>query len=174
MKNKKIMIIIGVVVILVIVAVIITVIVVNKNKSGNQELYKLINKNSELPVEYMSKNSNIDTSEYEVLNNFMSDDYSNEDIQFSYYGYPNDESEYYLGRITLLTSKYNILGVKVGDKKEEAISKISKYGFELQDENIISATLKYKDFEILLSFFGEDVTQIKLEADSKYLGNRIY
>lgn len=94
-----------------------------------------------------TKDSNL--QKFNKLDNYMSKDYTDEDISFSYYGYPNDESEYCLGSIGLLTNKYNILGVTVGDNMKREITKLEKYGFKLEDSgDYLEVTLKYKDFTI--------------------------
>ena len=114
----------------------------------------------------------------------MSNDFENKDISFRYYGYPNDESEYYLGEIVLLTNKYNILGVTIGDNMKKSISKIEKHGFKLEERNnYFVATLNYKDFTIEIEADTENYDEeeekviigaIKLKAKSEYLGNRVY
>ena len=176
----------GIVFPIVVIAVIAVIISNNKNISNNNEIANLINDNSNLPVEYMSKydKNNANLQEYEYLNNYMSDDYQNYDISFSYYGYPNDESDYYLGRISVISNKYNILGITKGDNMKEAISKIEKYGFKLEDNNnYYEVTLKNKDFSIILYSDSENfeenddiivVDSIQVNADSEYLGNRMY
>ncbi len=187
MKNKNI-IILGIVLVIVIV-IVTTIIITNKKKSdlqGNDEIINIINSNSNLPVKYMSKYDNLDTKleKYEKLNNYMSNDFNDEDISFSYYGYPNDESEFYLGRISLLSNKYNILGVTIGDNMKQAISKLEKYGFELEERNNhFVATLKYKEFTIKIESDVENYEEnedkviidiMQLEVKSEYLGNRLY
>ena len=124
----------------------------------NIDFIKVINNNSKLPVKYMSKYNALDNAKYksegyEYLSNFMSYDFKKDNISFSYYGYPTNESEKYLGKITISDDKYNILGVTVGDNYQDSIKKIESYGFEridgqLNHEDIFEANLKYKDFNI--------------------------
>ena len=183
--KKKVLIILGIVIVVAIIAVVI-VCVVNKGKGNkmNAELIKTINDNSNLPIEYMSKYNSEDNeiNGFERLKNFMSVDYSNEDIAFSYYGYPNDESDFYLGRVSLKTDKYNILGIKIGDDMKEAVSKVESYGFELKEHNdYFSATLKKDDYTIKIESEIENddetkdtVGSISISVNSKYLGNRVY
>ena len=159
-------------------------IIISSCKNGN--IVSTVNKNSELPVEYMIKQESFkDEDKYQKINNYMSNDYYNNDIKFSFYGYPNDESEFYLGSIELFTSKYNILGVKVGDNLEKSISKIENYGFKRTDkgENNYNVTLTKDDYTIVingeLTIYSDDkeeeeVGSIKISAKSEYLGNRIY
>lgn len=146
----------------------------------------VINNNSNLPFAYLSEfdNFNPELNNYKLLDNYMSKDYSSNDISFSYYGYPNDESDYRLGEITLQTDKYDLLGVKVGDNMSQSISKIEKYGFELQDRNnSYIAKFKIQDITITLEadiydlYANDDelvVDKICIKAESKYLGNRMY
>ena len=196
MKNKRI-IIIGTIVAIVIVVIISIVISNNKkidNNYGNNEkegiinnkIEDIINNNSNLPVKYMSKfdSEDVNLQQYEKLNNYMSKDFKDSDISFSYYGYPNDESEYCLGKIELLTNKYNILGVSLGDNMKQSISKIEKYGFKLEEsDDYFVATLNYKDFTITIEADTEDYEEaeedvvigtIELKAKSEYLGNKVY
>jgi hypothetical protein len=123
MKNKSI-IIVGVLVSIIIVICIVVAIIIANNKNGknsknintnnnmeNNEIINTINNNSKLPVNYMEQydNEDVKLQRYNKLDNFMSKDFKDNDISFSYYGYPNDESDLYLGKIELLTNKYNIL-----------------------------------------------------------------
>lgn len=172
-------------IIVVILIAIIAVVVISNNKNGNIEMINSINNNSNLPVKYMSEYDDTDSKlqNYEKLNNYMSNDFKDRDISFSYYGYPNDVSKYYLGRISLLTNKYDILGVTIGDNMKQSISKLEKYGFKSEkSDNYLSVTLKYKEFTIKLESDmvdydnNDDVTisNIELEVESKYLGNTLY
>ena len=178
---KKSLIIIG---ILAIIFIIVTIVVVNlTNNKTKDAIRDTINKNSNLPYTFLGQDDVIPTN-YEVLNNFMSIDYSNNDIYFSYYGYPNDESEYRLGEITLLTNKYNILGVKKGDNMAKSIEEIQKYGFKLEDRNnALIAVLKNGDITITLETNFDniyepessyEVEKINIKAASKYLGSNLY
>ena len=180
MKKKSIIIlgIIGVIVI-----AIIAIIMIRKNSS--HRIADIINNNSNLPIKYMSRFDTKDSNlqKFNKLDNFMSEDYSDGDISFSYYGYPNDESEYCLASIGLLTNKYNILGVTIGDNMKQAITKLEKYGFKLEDSgDYLEVTLKYKDFTISMEANLENyedkentvIEKIGIKANSKYLGNREY
>ena len=187
--SKKTFLIIGIVAV-VIIAIIIAVVVINsKNKPYNKNvdtaIADTINNNSKLPAKYMSgldkNDSNL--SKFKRLDNYMSTDFSDTDVFFSYYGYPNDESDHCLGEIKLLTNKYNILGVTVGDNMKESISKIEKYGFKLEEsKNDLVATLEYKDITITIdadvATYVENgdnkIETIKIKIKSEYLGNRIY
>ncbi len=189
MKNKNV-IILGIIIVVAIVIISTVVIMRNNNNENNGEenieVVDVINNNSNLPVKYMSKYEETDAKlqEYEKLNNNMSNDFHDKDIAFSYYGYPNDESEYHLGKIGLLTNKYNILGVTIGDNMKQAISKLENYGFKLEESNdYFTATLNYKDFTIKMEADTENYEEkedeviigaIQLEAKSEYLGNRVY
>lgn len=147
---------------------------------GDVEIFNIINNNSKLPIRYMSKYKSDEAilQKYQKIDNYMSKDFEDTDISFSYYGYPNDESDYYLGIIELLTNRYNILGVSIGDNVEQAISKIQKYGFESEKMNrYFLITLKYKDFTIEIKTDIEDeniIDMIQLCAESEYLGNNVY
>ena len=144
------------------------------------DIFNLINTKSDLPVEYMSRynNEDEDLKNYEFIDNFMSKDYSGENISFSYYGYPTDESDYYLGKINLKTNKYNILGVYIGDSYFEGVGMIEQYGFKIEKQDEYETILKYDDdFSIKLISDLENnniIKSIELEAESKYLGNRDY
>ena len=130
-KNKKLLLLIIIPIVIIITASIIILINNNNKKEPNNEIINIINKNSNLPIKYMSKykENNKYFKKCDVIKNFMSHDYKNKDIVFSFYGYPTDESDYYLGRYTLLTSKYNLLGVKVGDGiKDSVINNGGQYG----------------------------------------------
>lgn len=148
----------------------------------NTPIIETINNNSNLPLQYLSKydETNSNLQNYEKINNFMSINFQNDDIAFSYYGYPNDESEKYLGSISLLTNKYNILGITIGDDIEQAVAKFQEYGFKLNSSDIYSANLTYGDFTIDISEDLETeqenhkIGTIKLYAESEYLGNRVY
>lgn len=185
MKNKSIFI-LGTIVVIVI-AIIAIIVIINNGKQNN--IYRkadIINNNSNLPIKYMSKfdSEDINLQKFDKLNNYMSKDFTDGDISFSYYGYPNDESEYCLGEIELLTNKYNILGVTIGDNMKQSISKIEKYGFKLEEsDDYFVATLNYKDFTINIEANTENYDEaednivigtIQLKAKSKYLGNRSY
>lgn len=181
MKKKNI-IILGIIVVIVIV--IIAIIVIRKNNV--HKIADIINKNSNLPIKYMSKFDTKDSNlqKFNKLDNYMSKDFTDEDILLSYYGYPNDESEYCLGSIGLLTNKYNILGVTVGDNMKQAITKLEKYGFKLKEsDDYLEVTLKNNDFTITMEADLENsiddkdnivIEGIEIKADSKYLGNRVY
>lgn len=181
--KKKILIVLGIVIVVAIIAVVI-VCVVNKSNKMNVELIKTINDNSNLPIEYMNKYNSEDNEidGFERLKNYMSVDYSSEDISFSYYGYPNDESDFYLGRVTLKTDKYNVLGIKIGDDFKEALSKAENYGFKVVEHNdYFLATLKNDDITINIESDIENdeenketVGKLSIEAESKYLGRRVY
>ena len=176
--------------IVVIIAIIITTIFVakkikkNSDIALNKEIVNTINNNSNLPVEYMRVFSKNDSNlvEYNEFINFMSREYSNRDIEFNYYAYPNDEADYHLAYISLLTNKYNLLGVTIGDDMEQSISKIESYGFTLKENNdYFSATLIYEDFTITIKSDIENddetqdtVGQISISAKTEYLGNRVY
>ena len=164
----------------------------NKDNNENNEIINTINNNSNLPVNYMDKydNSNVQLKKYDKLNNYMSKDFNDNDISFSYYGYPNDESDFYLGKIELLTNKYNILGITIGDNYKEAIEKIESYGFKRTDkpvnDDVYEAKLNYKDITIDIKtkyainigrskdISKTDIGSIKIGIKSDYLGNRIY
>ncbi len=189
MKNKNI-IVLGIILVVAIVIAIVSMVIIN-NKKGNylqeiSEIIDIINNNSNLPIRYMSKYNNIDVElqKYLKLSDYMSNDFNDKDISFSYYGYPNDTSEFYLGRISLLSNKYNILGVTIGDDMKQAISTLEKYGFKLEERNNdFVATLKYKEFTIKIESDEESfeknedkvtIGMMQLEAKSEYTGERIY
>lgn len=149
----------------------------NGENDDAKSIAETINQNSDLPVEYLSKYDKNDKSleKYDFLSNYMSYDYNNEDISFSYYGYPNDESDFLLGYVEIKTDKYNLLGVKVGEDFEKAIEKIEKYGFTLKKDSY--NTLISNDFTITIEINLEDqkkVESISIRAKSDYLGNKIY
>ena len=147
----------------------------------------IINENSILPVKYLSiydKKATI-LNNYKILDNFMSVDFSDDDIEFSYYGFPDNHSDFYLGDIILLTNKYNILGVTIGDNLKKSVSKIEQYGFKVDSKrsNSFSVYLDYGKFEILLDGETEDydesedevlVGYIHLRAVPTYIGNEVY
>ena len=159
----------------------------NNNNNDSKEVKDLVNKNSNLPVEYMSKEDEIEIKgNYQNINNYMSDDYYNDDIEFSFYGYPNDESDFYLGHIKLKTNKYNLLGVTIGDNMGESVSKIEKYGFtKSKKSNDYSVILEKDDYTILIEseistnesydvMKNGKVYTISISVDSEYLGNKVY
>lgn len=197
--NKKI--IIGIILIIVIVLIIVVAVLFSNHSNNvetnniindtneNEEIYnenipivETINNNSNLPLTYLSRydETNANLQNYEKINNYMSIDFQNDDIEFSYYGYPNDESEKYLGSISLLTNKYNILGVTIGDDIEQAVAKIQEYGFKLDSNSNYYISLTYDDFTIDISedFENEQgnhiIGTIELHAESEYLGNNVY
>lgn len=197
--NKKI--IIGIILIIVIVLIIVVAVLFSNHSNNveinniindtneNEEIYnenipivETINNNSNLPLTYLSRydETNANLQNYEKINNYMSIDFQNDDIEFSYYGYPNDESEKYLGSISLLTNKYNILGVTIGDDIEQAVAKIQEYGFKLDSNSNYYISLTYEDFTIDISedFENEQgnhiIGTIELHAESEYLGNNVY
>jgi len=147
------------------------------------EIANIINNNSSLPIKYMIKYEEDETQfqNYEKINNYMSIDFysKDRDIVFKYYGYPNDESEYYLGEISISTNKYNVLGVTIGDVVETAINKLKEYGFELEEVDANQYILKYKDYNINLETtktINNDIVieEINLRINSKYLGRKMY
>lgn len=197
--NKKI--IIGIILIILIVLIIVVAVLFSNHSNNvetnniindtneNEEIYnenipivETINNNSNLPLTYLSRydETNANLQNYEKINNYMSIDFQNDDIEFSYYGYPNDESEKYLGSISLLTNKYNILGVTIGDDIEQAVAKIQEYGFKLDSNSNYYISLTYEDFTIDISedFENEQgnhiIGTIELHAESEYLGNNVY
>lgn len=163
--------------IIVIIALISAFIITITNDKSRNETNKMIdniNNNSDLPVTYMIKYENeLDDkfSEYNKLHNFMSIDFSDKDIFFSFYGYPNDESDYYLGKIELRNNKYNILGINLDNSIEEAIKTFEEYGFIIEDKYDGYVSLKYDKFTIE---FNKNQKVITLEVKSEYLGNRVY
>lgn len=148
------------------------------------EIANIINNNSSLPIKYMIKyeENSANFKEYEKTNNYMSIDFysKDRDIVFKYYGYPNDESEYYLGEISISTSEYNILGVAVGDRIEPSIKKLNEYGFELDETDTQSFNvLNYEDYTVELITTIDDnsdeiIEKIQLRVNSKYLGRNMY
>ena len=197
--NKKI--IIGIILIILIVLIIVVAVLFSNHSNNveinniindtneNEEIYnenipivETINNNSNLPLTYLSRydETNANLQNYEKINNYMSIDFQNDDIEFSYYGYPNDESEKYLGSISLLTNKYNILGVTIGDDIEQAVAKIQEYGFKLDSNSNYYISLTYEDFTIDISEDIENeqgnhiIGTIELHAESEYLGNNVY
>ena len=186
MKNKSLLI-LGIIAAILVIAIVSIVIINNKKGDNtNTEISDIINKNSTLPVKYLSKHNKEDNNlkNYEEFNNLMSYDYKDENIAFSYYGYPNDEADYCLGSISLLTNKYNILGVTIGDNMIESISNIENFGFKLEENNdYYTATLNYKDITIEIEANTENdnidennavIGSIQVKAKSKYQGNRAY
>lgn len=160
--------------------------VVEKGNGGETvDLPAIINENSDLPVAYMSLSPDYDSEEmealtqtYEMIHNFMSNDYYGDDLAFFYYGYPNDESPYHLAKIVLYTERYHILGVTIGSDIRQAVETLRSYGFEgtSQFDEIFSyAELSCGDFTIeMTARDGYAVTGFELSAASVYLGNRIY
>lgn len=157
-----------------------------KKPAYEGDMVSIINTNSNLPVEYMCKfdENDLNLKKYDRLNNYMSYDFEDKDILFSYYGYPNDESDFYLGKITLITNKYNLLGITVGDNMKKSISKLEEYGFKLEDSNnYFERSLTYDDITISIFAYTETyeesedeltVDSIHIEVESEYLGNRMY
>ena len=188
--NKKKAICLGIVLIIIIAIIAIFYIKANnkKNVAINTKIAETINKNSKLPIEYMSKYEDEKTDNklqnYEKLDNYMSKDFKSDDILFSYYGYPNDRSDFLLGEIKLLTNKYNILGVTIGDNMEKAIKKLEGFGFKLEDRNnYFMARLNYNDLTIELEADSQDYTeeqnevvigQMLLRLQSDYTGDVLY
>ena len=146
-----------------------------ESSKDNSNILDIINNNSTLPLKYLSKfdRKSKELSKYELVENYMSLDYSNSDITLSFYGYPNEESDFCLSKIDILSNKYNLLGVTVGDEINEAISKIEKYGFKLEKGN--TNTFKYKKFTIKLETDSKKndnkISSLYIEAESEYLGN---
>lgn len=177
-KKRIIIILLGLIVLGVIVFLII--------KNCNKDIPSIVNKNSDLPVKYMIKKTSFkDDDKYEVINNYMSVDYHDNDVKFSFYGYPNDESDFYLGSLEIVSNKYNLLGVKVGDNLDKAISKIESYGFKRieKENNNYMVTLTKGDYTIRINkeitVYSEDkeeeeVGAIKISVKSEYLGNNVY
>ena len=157
------------------------------DKNTSSDVKDMVNNNSKLPVVYMSKKSEKSIKiEYDFVDNYMSDDYYNNDINFSYYGYPNDESDFYLAYIKLNTNKYNILGVTIGDDISKSVSKIEKYCFsKLKESSDYNIYLVNGDYTITiegdLENYDEErntevvkVGSVSIKAKSEYLGNRVY
>lgn len=191
MKKKKILIGIGIAIIVIAIIAVTAYFILNnkpkKNYSKDDEGYAdLINENSDLPVEYLSKYDyyNPFLKNCERIGNFMSADYRDDNIFISYYGYPNDESDYYLGEIKLFTDKYNILGVTIGDDYYKAVSKIKQYGFTGDEEvSEYGITLEFGKLTIRIesNYYPRKgivdnlvVSKFDLKIDSEYLGNRLY
>lgn len=179
---KKVIVLVGIVIF---IFMIIGILVTKKkfNMEENFEIANVINDNSYLPIKYMSKygENSADFKEYEKINNYMSTDFysKDRDVVFKYYGYPNDESEYYLGEISISTNIYNILGITVGDIVESSINKLKEYGFELEVVDANEYILKYKDYNIKIETTKANnnelvVEKINLRVDSKYLGRMLY
>ena len=182
LKKQSLIAIIGIVLV---IGIIVSICFFTRNsieKSEEELIIDNINKHSNLPIAYMDKwKEGTHYDGYEELGNFMSHDFYNDDIKFSYYGYPTDESEYYLGEVVLYTDKYNILGITVGDNYKEAIKKIEKYGYEKDNPNDnyeVKLTLGKFTITIQEQLTKKEeknvVDRVTLKASSKYLGNRQY
>ena len=192
---KKTLIILGIIVVL---AIVVGLAVVIKNRENHieqnnieqnavamkTEIAEIINNNSILPIKYMTLFDNDDPSlkKYDRLDNYMSKDFRDEGLFFSYYGYPNDESEFYLCEISISNKEYSILGVNIGDNMRDAISKIESYGFKVENNiDYFEVSFIYDDVTITIESDienddedNESVKSISIKTDSEYLGNRIY
>lgn len=151
-------------------------------------LIDAINGNSNLPIPYMQNPNAVndtlqqmrDSGEYEYIDNYMSDDYYSDGVMLSFYGYPDDHCDYYLGYIALSTNRYSILGISVGDDENAAIETLKSFGFEKSDKSPNGHSISgnsYWNGRISISFGTDEngtITELAIEAKSKYIGDRIY
>jgi hypothetical protein len=133
-----------------------------------------INENSKIPYDLLTKYNGVNQDklkeDYKYTDNYMSNDYSSEDIFLKFSGYPNDESEYYLNGIVIKNNKYNLLEITSGTDVLEVEKIFKMHDFYKESKN------KYKnhDVTILLEVDNNKVEQISVEIKTKYLGNRLY
>lgn len=165
MKTKNVLfILIGV------ILIVLLVFIFFMNKSDqikiNDDMIKKINDNSNLPINLLEKydETNSFLSNLNFLKNYMSYDYDNDDISLSFYGYPNDESDYYLGEIIIKSNNYNILGINTDTSYADATEILKKYNLDKE----------YKNIKVEIINIDEKIEEISIKVESKYLGNRVY
>lgn len=150
-------------------------------------LIDAINGNSNLPIPYMQDPDAVsdtlrqmrDSGEYEYIDNFMSDDYYGDGVTLSFYGYPDDHCGYQLGYIDLSKDGYSILGISVGDEENAAIETLESFGFTKSDKSPNRSFFGdcYWNGRISISLRTDEsgtITELAIEAKSKYIGDRIY
>lgn len=157
-----------------------------EDKSLKNNFYKIIeeiNQNSNLPyklIEDYPKSTNR-LSNVKLVRNFMSKDIYHKNYVAFFAGYPTDEHSKKLTKISLKnSSSYNILGIKIGDVKEECIKILESFGFEEIDNFDIPTPsthiiiFKKLDFEVNMKFNDNILENIELSIQTYCLGNKIY
>jgi len=148
-------------------------------------LVKTINQNSNLPMPILTTyNTEIIPQANKYIPNFMSNDYYYDDYTLIFSGYPTDEDGDFLTDIELQSEKYNVLGISINTSKNEAIQKITSFGFSIStnkktnfrnysdDEDILC--FENLDVKIAIQLCGENVSQMLISIKTYYLGNRLY
>ena len=154
---------------------------------NNQEIIDF-NNNSVLPIDLLSNNTEeINEKGYEIkskINNFMSKDIKCENFNLSFFGYPTDEDEYRMTDITLVNEEYNFLGIYCGMNKDNAVSLLSNYNFNLSENKALNhidysnddTVLVYnlKNCKVAIKLQDNIISRIEVSLITKYLGNRLY
>ncbi len=188
MKNKNIRLVWAILLFTIGVLVIVTVLLTTKEvydknvpskdqtttKVESKDIIEIIQNNSELPIKYMTKYDDINPDilkDYKPFYNYMDNSYTNDDIIIDFYGYPNDESDFYFASFTLTSNKYSIFNIHVGDDYDKALAIINNYGFITDSEtnNLVKDKIR-----IDIDQENNKVKLIKVSAASEYLGNRVY
>lgn len=148
-------------------------------------LVETINQNSNLPMSILTThNTEIIPQANKYICNFMSNDYYYDDYTLIFSGYPTDEDGDFLTDIELQSEKYNIFGISINTSKNEAIQKLTDFGFSKStnkktnfrnysnDENVLS--FENLDVKIAIQLCSENVSKILISINTYCLGNRLY
>ena len=134
-------------------------------------LVDIINENSKLPRDFLANFKDEKIDEISYIRNFMSKDYIGQEFQLKYSGYPTDASNPKLTYIRIVSNKYNVLGITVGDNIEKC-KKIIDYGFIKIKEN--SYIYEKEDYNISVGVQDGLIKEIVLEAKTKYVSGKLY
>ena len=117
----------------------------------------------------------------ECIDNYMSNDYYADGITWIFSGYPHDESSDFLTEIIVVSNKYNVYGIKVGDNISSSINTLKKINFKKIEEKDFEH--KYCKNDLSITFITRNrenlsqkdiITEIIIYVKTWYLGNFIY
>lgn len=153
------------------------------------ETVEMLNKNSNLPLKVLLSYSEFkDMLKYQkiscgkYIDNYMSFDYYYEDYFVSFWGYPNDECNFYLTYMKLNSYNYHIFYITIGDRIDCAEKILLEYNykkFNTKKTDFIGITHKdtyyqLNDVQIRFDLNNNIINGIEIYVKSEYLGNRLY
>lgn len=136
------------------------------------EIIEFINKNSKLPKEFLSDFKREEIEGVSFINNFMSKDYNCQDFQLKYSSYSN-ESGLKLTSIRILSNKYNILGITIGDNMEKC-KKLLDLDFIEKEGEKSSLCYEKENYNIVVYIKDNIIKEITLEAEVTLEPNKLY
>ena len=173
-----------------------------RQREKTENTIKIMNQNSNLGYNLLSPHDNkiknrIIRKGIKNIDNYMSNDYYGDGIQWIFSGYPHDECKLFLTEISFTSNKYNVFGIKPNDNIYDSKKILENYGYKITKEHTyswIENVYKKNDLYILLitkydsnKKFSQikeckldkneeqtKIIQIIIEVDTLYLGNMIY